>query len=199
MKYHVNIWQVSPQLSCGDTCQIWMWFREFNRYFCKIENFAYGEISERSFSNPTPGHVKKLTKAKGLPGVNTLPSLFVTDANFHHATDQINTPTMRTKHPQSAASASPIPLKVSWCHYTDVMMTTMASQITSLTVVYSIVYLDANQRKHQSSASLAFVWGIHRSPEWNPRTNGQLRVKCFHLMTSSWYRDVLSDSVCHFE
>ena len=38
-------------------------------------------------------------------------------------------------------------------------MTTMASQITSLTVVYSTVYSDADQRKHQSSASLAFVWG----------------------------------------
>ena len=54
IEYHVYIWQVSPQLSCGDTCQIWMWFRESNRYFCKIENFAYGEISERSFSNPYP-------------------------------------------------------------------------------------------------------------------------------------------------
>ena len=47
-------------------------------------------------------------------------------------------------------------------HYTDVIMTTMASQITSLAVVYSTVYSDADQRKHQSSASLAFVWGIHR-------------------------------------
>ena len=33
----------------------------------------------------------------------------------------------------------------------------MASQITSLTIVYSTVYSDADQRKHQSSASLAFV------------------------------------------
>ena len=31
-----------------------MWFMESNRYFCKIENFAYGEINERSFSNPHP-------------------------------------------------------------------------------------------------------------------------------------------------
>ena len=60
-------------------------------------------------------------------------------------------------------------------HYTDVTMTTMASQITSLTVVYPTVFADADQRKHQSSASLAFV----------PRTKGQLRGKCFHLMTSS--------------
>ena len=71
-------------------------------------------------------------------------------------------------------------------HYNDVMMTTMASQITSLTVVYSTVYSDGDQRKHQSSASLAFVWGIHRD-RWIPRTKGQLRGKCFHLMTSSCF------------
>ena len=69
-------------------------------------------------------------------------------------------------------------------HYIDVIMTTMASQITSLTVVYSTVYSNANQRKHQSFASLAFVWGIHRD-RWIPRTKGQLRGKCFHWMTSS--------------
>ena len=62
----------------------------------------------------------------------------------------------------------------------------IASQITSPTIVYSAVYSDADQRKHQSSASLAFVWGIHRD-RWIPRTKGQLRGKCFHLMTSSCY------------
>ena len=71
-------------------------------------------------------------------------------------------------------------------HYIDVLMTTMASHITSFTVVYSTVYSDANQRKHQSSASLAFVWGIHRD-RWISRTKGQLRGKCFPLMTSSWF------------
>ena len=69
-------------------------------------------------------------------------------------------------------------------HYIDVIMTTRASQITSLTVVYSTVYSDTDQSKHQSSASLAFVWGIHRD-RWIPRTKGQLRGKCFYLMTSS--------------
>ena len=43
-------------------------------------------------------------------------------------------------------------------------MSTMASQITSLTIVYSIVYPGGDQRKHQSSASLDFVRGIHRWP-----------------------------------
>ena len=69
-------------------------------------------------------------------------------------------------------------------HYIDVIMTTMTSQITSLIAVYSTVYPDAVQRKHQSSVSLAFVWGIHRK-RWIPHTKGQLRGKCFHLMTSS--------------
>ena len=49
-------------------------------------------------------------------------------------------------------------------HYDDVIMTMLASQITSLTVVYSIVHSGVNQRKHQSSASLAFVREIHRGP-----------------------------------
>ena len=48
--------------------------------------------------------------------------------------------------------------------YDDVIMGAMASQITSLTIVYSTVYSDADQSKHQSSASLAFVRGIHRGP-----------------------------------
>ena len=52
IEYHVHIGQVLPQLSCGDTCQIWMWFRECNRYFYEIENFADGEIGEQSFSSP---------------------------------------------------------------------------------------------------------------------------------------------------
>ena len=47
-------------------------------------------------------------------------------------------------------------------HYNDIIMSTMMSQITSLTIVYSTVYSDADQRKHQSSVSLAFVRGIHR-------------------------------------
>ena len=55
-------------------------------------------------------------------------------------------------------------LTIAHVHYDDVIMTMLASQITSLTVVYSIVYSDVNQRKHQSSASLAFVREIHRGP-----------------------------------
>ena len=69
-------------------------------------------------------------------------------------------------------------------------MGTMVSQITSLTSVYSTVYSGTAQRKHQSSASLAFVCGIHRD-RWIPRINGQWRGKCFHLMTSSGCTNIL--------
>ena len=47
-------------------------------------------------------------------------------------------------------------------------MGALPSQITSLTIVYSTVYSDADQGKHQSSASLAFVRGIHRGPVNSP-------------------------------
>ena len=74
-------------------------------------------------------------------------------------------------------------------HYNDVIMGTIPSQITSLTAVYSTVYADADQRKHQNSASLAFVRGIHRGPVNSPHKWPVTR-KRFHLMTSSWKYDV---------
>ena len=73
-----------------------------------------------------------------------------------------------------------------WCsagifrqkHYIDVIMSAMASQITSLTIVYSIVYSGTEQRKHQSSALLAFVWGIYRRPV-NSMHKGPVTRKMF--------------------
>ena len=64
-------------------------------------------------------------------------------------------------------------IKSSWStdwttHYDDVMMSVMASPITSLAIVYSTVYSGADQRKHQRSASLAFAWGIRRWPGNSP-------------------------------
>ena len=52
--------------------------------------------------------------------------------------------------------------------YSNTIMGAMASQITRLTIVYSAVYSDVDQRKHQSSASLPFVRGIHRWPVNSP-------------------------------
>ena len=79
-------------------------------------------------------------------------------------------------------------------HYNDVIMGAIASQITSPTIVYSAVYSDANQRKHQSSASLAFVQGIHRGPVNSPHKWPVTRkifpfddvIMCFFLI--DWFR-----------
>ena len=88
-------------------------------------------------------------------------------------------------------------------HYNDVIMSTMASQITSLAIVYSNVYSRRRSKKHQSSPSLAFVRGIHRWPvnfphKW-PVTRKMfplddviiispvrtlLRLSCFEMMCS---------------
>ena len=80
-------------------------------------------------------------------------------------------------------------------HYNDVIMGTLASQITSLTFVYWIVYSDADQRKHQSSASLAFVLGMHRGPVNSPHKRPVTRkmfpfddviMLCTHLKAGKW-------------
>ena len=55
-------------------------------------------------------------------------------------------------------------------HYSDIIMRMMASQITRVSIVCSAVYSGADQRKHQSSASLALLRGIH---QWIPLTKGQ--------------------------
>ena len=47
-------------------------------------------------------------------------------------------------------------------------MGAMVSQTTSLGVISSTIYSGANQSKHQSSASLAIVRGIHRWPVNSP-------------------------------
>ena len=75
-------------------------------------------------------------------------------------------------------------------HYSDVIMDAIVSQITSLTIVYSTVYSDADQRKHQSSESLAFVRVIHscqmNSPQKWPVTckmfpfDGVIMLTDFH-------------------
>ena len=61
------------------------------------------------------------------------------------------------EHPKQTILTNPT-------HCCDVIMGAMASQITSLTIVYSTVHSGPDQRKHQSSASLAFVRAIHRLP-----------------------------------
>ena len=60
-------------------------------------------------------------------------------------------------------------------HYNDVIMSAMASQITSGSIVYLTGCSGTDQRKHQSSAPLAFVRGIHRWPVNSPHKGPETR------------------------
>ena len=54
-------------------------------------------------------------------------------------------------------------------YYNDVIMGSMASQMTSLTIVSSSLYSGADQRKHRSSASLALCGEFrYRGPVNSP-------------------------------
>ena len=58
IEYFAHIWQVSLQLSCGDTCQIWMSFKQSNRYICKVTNFHNREINKQNFSHSGLGQYR---------------------------------------------------------------------------------------------------------------------------------------------
>ena len=85
--------------------------------------------------------------------------------------------------------------------YIDVIMSVMASQFTGFSIAYAIVSSGADQRKHQSSASLAFVRGIPRLPV-NSSHKGPVTRKVFPFDdvimepgTSKWWVILHSDSV----
>ena len=64
--------------------------------------------------------------------------------------------------------------------YNDVMMSAVESQIAGVSIVYAAVCSGADQRKHQSFALLAFVWGIHRWPA-NSLHKGPVMRKMFPI------------------
>ena len=76
--------------------------------------------------------------------------------------------------------------KISLKHYNDVIMGAITFQI-SLTIVYSTVYSDADQREHQSSMSLAYVRGIHRGPLTFPT-----QMASYAENVSIWWRHHVS-------
>ena len=95
------------------------------------------------------------------------------------------------------SSMGPSDIRLS-AHYRDVIMSSLASQITSLTIVYSTVYSRAGQRKHQSSASLAFVWEIHRWPVNSPQKWPVTRkLFPFDDVIMKWTRDTSAINQCN--
>ena len=80
--------------------------------------------------------------------------------------DTLRDSTAWCDHPLSEFCFSQAPVCVICVHYNDVILGAIASQITSLTIVYSTVYSVADQRKHENSASLA-LWPVN-SPHNGP-------------------------------
>ena len=91
-------------------------------------------------------------------------------------------------------------------HYNDVIMSAMTSQITSLMIVYSIVYSGVCQREHQIPASLSFVRGIHRWPVNSPhkeQINNAENASIWWRHHESWYyarndKQLMRDKICLF-
>ena len=80
-------------------------------------------------------------------------------------------------------------------HYNDVIMSAMASQITSTSTVCSTVCSGADQGKHHSSASQAFVRGSHRWPVNSPHKGPVTRKMLpFDDVIS---RDTATDTLIH--
>ena len=74
--------------------------------------------------------------------------------------------------------------KAAW-HYVNVIMSVMVSQIPHVSIVCPTIYSGADQRKHQSATSLAFVrenhWWLVDSPHKGP-------VMCKNVsIWSSWW------------
>ena len=91
--------------------------------------------------------------------------------------------------------------------HSDVIMNTIASRITSVSIVYSTVCSGADQRKHQSSASLAIVWGNHRWPVNSPH-KWPVTLKMFQfddaimdkkIHVNSLHKGLVTRKMCTFD
>ena len=150
-----------------------------NQYWLFITKVRWHSSTDNMTKIPQPSVTKISLKSSYIKFNSNLPG-----ANELILEDMVKDGCYQTKTTHNKA----------W-HYSDVIMGTMASQITNLTIVYSTIYSDTAQRKHQSSTSMAFVKGIHRrrvnSPHKRPVTRkmfpfDDIIMNCVH---NSW--DVL--------
>ena len=81
-------------------------------------------------------------------------------------------------------------------------MSTMAFQMTGVLSVNPTVCSGTDHRKHQSSASLAFVRGIHRRPVNSRHKGAVMRKMCpfddvfmYNPLTNIWYWQILSQLI----
>ena len=204
---HAHVCHVSPQLSCGGTCQTWRWYSTSiflilkmsvinGTGYCLITLILKSSVINvkpwwrhqmETFSallaicagnSPVPGEFpaqrpvtrsfdvffdlcpnKRLSKQSWGWWFETLSCSLWRHCNGVHkaSNNQDMAPWREWWYPVASPATRLL-------HSSDVIMGAMASLITSLTIVFSTFYSGVDQRKHQCSASLAFVLGINR---WN--------------------------------
>ena len=171
----LSFFSIEIQMSLGRKFSSWLYsvsvnnlsFRTANTY-C-IDKWLLCEQSVRSWHNGDEFQIVKLIFSLKA-GCNKFP-LATNDS-------AINKTRYYARHRINLRSH--LAFKTNTQHYNDVIMSAMASQITSLTIVSPTVYSGSDQTKHQSSASLAFVRGIHRWPVNSPH-KGPVTRKRFPL------------------
>ena len=141
--WKVNLWSIKMPSSLTHSlgAKSWPWTFIIPWSFCRIDVIRY------TFYITFAYHLEIKWKLRRFCNFPNQFNAFVFIIRFHHWCQAF--------------------VIIDW-HYDDVTMGTIASLITSLTIVYATVYTDVDQRKHQSSASLAFVWRIHRRPVNSP-------------------------------
>ena len=95
--------------------------------------------------------------------------------------NQANTTTNNIRNSKSITAKPANESNRGSIQYSDVIISTVASLITGVSIVYSTICSRANQRKHQSSVLLAFVRIIHRWPVNSPHKGNAVSV-------SKWWR-----------
>ena len=175
-------WPVAVEISAqraSNEENVSIWWR---RHACHIANFRGSNLYNSEVKMASFSHFRNCPKA--FSEMTCLPNRL-----FHNEQALVQIMDWPRTCKQSLIEAKVVQFSVprSWwvngtlnfkTHYNNVIMSAIASQITSLTIVYSSVYSGADQRKHQSSASLAFVRGIHRRPVNSPH-KGPVTRKMF--------------------
>ena len=145
-------WTHHKSLTKHKGCLWWVWsttyaltWSFYSQYRILLSRVKFDSVVASSFKRSNGGLV-----------------WFIMQQNYHHSKSWLNW------YGRNLWYSSSVILCNGNCHYNDVIMDAIASQITSLTIVYSADYYDADQRKHQNSASLAFMRGIHRGPVNSP-------------------------------
>ena len=151
-------------------CSLFIWLikcssDDLHKCLCAVAPEATGKcLFNRVLRTAATKHIIKPLYYSSLSGESTCGFSLLNACNIQRASSRYHF-TVNSHHPKCWWRTED-----RFCndHYSDVIMGTIAYQITSLPIVYSTVYSDADQRKYQSSASLAFVRGIHRSPVNSP-------------------------------